>query len=54
MTTPSTPPAKGLICPRCGCQHFSVAYTRPRPGFILRARDCRHCGKRIVTREQVH
>lgn len=42
----------GLACPRCGCRHLLVAYTRHRPGCIVRARDCRLCGKRIITRER--
>jgi len=41
----------GLRCPRCGCGHLPVVYTRPRRGFILRVRRCRHCGRRIATRE---
>jgi transcriptional regulator NrdR family protein len=43
---------RGLVCPRCGCRHFYVVYTRPRPrGEILRRRECRHCGRRIITIE---
>lgn len=45
--------AGGLVCHRCGCPHFHVVYTRPRPnGQILRRRECRHCGTRIMTIEQ--
>ena len=49
------PPAepKGLECPACGCRHFSVYYTEPRCGLIRRRRECRHCGKRITTVEQI-
>jgi hypothetical protein len=44
---------RGLECRRCGCRHFEVVYTRPCPGGrILRRRECRHCGKRIVTWER--
>lgn len=43
---------RGLECPRCGCRHFRVIYTQPRNGFILRRRECRHCGRRVTTREQ--
>lgn len=59
--TPRTPSApsnplvmtqRGLACPRCGCRHLPVVYTRPRENSILRCRECRHCGKRITTREQ--
>jgi hypothetical protein len=42
---------RGLECRACGCRHFEVLYTRPRPGGIMRVRQCRHCGKRLVTRE---
>lgn len=49
---PADPP-RGLICPKCGCRHLPVVYTRPRAGHILRMRECRHCGKRIPTRERV-
>lgn len=40
-----------FTCFTCGCRHFYVVYTRPRRGYILRVRACRHCGRRIVTRE---
>ena len=43
----------GLICPRCGCEHWLVVYTRRRlGGTVLRRRECRHCGRRIVTIER--
>ena len=42
----------GLVCPRCGCGHFRVIYTRPRRnGTVLRRRECRHCGRRMLTVE---
>lgn len=47
------PKRVGLECPQCGCRHFRVGYTRPRRGHILRRRICRHCGRVILTREQV-
>jgi transcriptional regulator NrdR family protein len=46
-------PPVGLECPRCGCRHFRVIYTRPRNGSILRRKECRHCGRRVVTRERI-
>jgi len=50
----TTPPAEpGLVCPRCGCRHFAVVYTRPAPRAICRRRECRHCGFRILTRERL-
>lgn len=43
----------GLICHRCGCRHFFVVYTRPTAGGqIIRRRECRHCGTRIMTYER--
>jgi hypothetical protein len=41
---------RGLECPRCGCRHFHVLYTRAAiGGRILRRRECRHCGRRQTT-----
>jgi transcriptional regulator NrdR family protein len=46
-------PQRGLECPRCGCQHFRVVYTRPAlGGRIMRRRECRHCGRRVTTYER--
>jgi transcriptional regulator NrdR family protein len=42
----------GIECPRCGCRHLYVVYTRHRMKKILRVRECRHCGRRIKTYEQ--
>jgi len=45
---------RGLECPRCGCWHFHVLYTRAAVGGrILRRRECRHCGWRLTTYEKV-
>ncbi len=45
---------RGLVCPRCGCEHFRVVYTRRAPGGkIVRSRECRHCGRRVITYERV-
>lgn len=43
----------GLECPRCGCQHFYVVYTRPRKGRIIRRKECRYCGNRVLTHESI-
>ena len=44
---------RGLECPRCGCGHFRVLYTRRAwGGRILRRRECRHCGRRMTTYER--
>jgi transcriptional regulator NrdR family protein len=45
--------AQGIECPRCGCRHLYVVYTRHRNKKILRVRECRHCGRRIKTYEQM-
>ncbi len=43
---------RGIECPRCGCCHFRVLYTRRAwGGRLLRRRECRHCGRRITTYE---
>lgn len=44
---------RGLECPRCGCRHFHILYTRATVGGrILRRRECRHCGRRLTTYEK--
>lgn len=44
----------GLRCPKCGCRHFRVAYTRPIVGDqIERRKECRHCGHRVTTHELI-
>ena len=43
---------RGLVCRKCGCRHFYTIYTRPKPGCIMRQKECRHCGTRMVTRER--
>jgi len=43
----------GLMCRGCGCRHFYVVCTRRAPGGRpIRQRECRHCGKRVTTREE--
>jgi transcriptional regulator NrdR family protein len=43
---------EGIQCPRCGCRHMYVVYTRQRAKRILRVRECRYCGRRLKTYEQ--
>ena len=44
--------AKGLICRGCGCRHFLTTHTEPlKDGRIRRRRECRHCGRRVITLE---
>lgn len=53
MTTArSCQPQSGIACPRCGCRHFFTTHTEPlRDGRIRRRKECRHCGRKIVTFE---
>lgn len=45
---------RGLVCPKCACENFRVVYTRRAlEGRIVRNRECRHCGRRIMTYERV-
>lgn len=45
--------ARGLECTSCGCKRFRVIYTRPASGGrLLRRRECRLCGKRLLTWEK--
>lgn len=53
---PSRKPAeqRGLQCPKCGSGRWRVVYTRPRPGGrLVRRRECRNCGKAVITTERV-
>lgn len=43
---------RGIECPRCGCRHFYTTRTEPMlDGRIRRRKECRHCGRRIITYE---
>lgn len=45
----------GLRCPTCGCAHWRVIYTRRRSGGrLVRRRECRHCGKTVITTEKLN
>lgn len=45
--------AKGISCPGCGCRHLYVLRTRQAPGDrIMRRRECRNCGRIVVTYEK--
>jgi len=45
---------RGIECPRCGCRHFRVLYTRAvSAGRLRRRRECRHCGHRVTTHEKL-
>jgi transcriptional regulator NrdR family protein len=43
----------GVSCPRCGCGHVPVYYTRRVGKFTRRRRECRHCGHMFTTTEMV-
>jgi len=46
---------RGIRCPRCGCGHWRVVYTRAAFGNqLVRRRECRYCGKRLTTTERAH
>jgi len=49
----SRPGGTGLECPECGCRHFETIRTEPKPWGILRRKACRHCGRRVTTRERL-
>ena len=54
MTQEQAQIERGIACPHCGCRHLPVLYTRRVPGkSIMRVRECRNCGKRVRTREEV-
>jgi transcriptional regulator NrdR family protein len=50
--TPPDSNSRGIRCPHCGCGHFYTTHTEPLPDRRIRRRkQCRHCGRRIVTFE---
>ncbi len=53
-TNAEPPEDRGIRCPKCGCGHFRVIYTRRAAGGrLVRRRECRHCGRRVTTTEQL-
>lgn len=53
-TTETENEDRGLVCPGCGCRHFCVIYTRTDcAGVVVRRRECRHCGRRVTTKETI-
>jgi len=43
---------RGIRCPKCGCGHWRVIYTRASwQGALRRRRECRNCGARQTTVE---
>ena len=50
--TPAQQQKLGIRCFHCGCRHFYTTHTEPIAGGLIRRRkQCRHCGRRIVTFE---
>jgi len=49
---PPAPPERGISCRHCGCRDLRVVYTRQRRRGIIRRRQCRHCGRRMLTWER--
>jgi len=41
----------GVACRKCGCCHLPVYHVRRQKGCIVRVRECRNGGRRLVTRE---
>lgn len=48
-----TEKTNGICCPDCGCRHLFVNNTIQIRNGVKRYRECRHCGKIIVTREKI-
>lgn len=42
-----------LRCPKCGCPHLPVYWTRQSNGLVRRHRKCRNCGRPIITTERI-
>lgn len=50
---PPAPPHPGPQCRRCACRHLPVIRTVRRGDKIVRLRECRHCGTRMRTTEEI-
>ena len=47
-------PRRGLLCPDCDSGQLRVVYTRGKDhGVVQRRRECRQCGCRVTTWEQI-
>jgi transcriptional regulator NrdR family protein len=46
------PRAEGIPCRGCGCTHHHVVYVRRLEGRVMRRRECRNCGRRMITYEE--
>lgn len=49
-----TDDGRGIACKVCGCRHHRTLETaHTAKGSIRRRRECRHCGLRFTTYEEV-
>jgi Zn ribbon nucleic-acid-binding protein len=46
------PVPAGVACPRCGCKHLPALKMQRFGKYNVRTRQCRHCGRKIRTREE--
>jgi transcriptional regulator NrdR family protein len=45
---------RGLKCPKCGGGQMPAVYSKPKKGGkVQRQRECRSCGRKIVTIERI-
>lgn len=44
---------RGLACRRCGSNMARVIKTSRMAGYIVRRRECWHCGRRYTTSERI-
>ena len=46
-----------FACPKCGCRHLPVLYTRrvrvAKQEIVRRRRECRNCKHRMTTSESI-
>lgn len=54
MAMHKDPPEGGIRCPKCGCRHAPVLWTRDKVmGRRERQRECWNCHKRFRTYEKL-
>jgi len=44
---------RGILCPACGCADIRTTHTIRHPGSVKRYRQCRYCGRKMITREKL-
>ncbi len=46
--------SRGICCPKCECRHMPAIKSMPQEnGSTKRIRQCRNCGHRIWSEEQI-